>query len=616
MLPRMAQGTVSLLTLINNIQSFEVPNFQRNYSWTDDQIDAFHTDLKFARSRKADHFLGSTILMKTDLTKPEDKSYQIIDGQQRLTTIFMYIALIRDFVHAFENTSLEPSDPNGVTTNVHSKATEMLFSNESTGESRFKSNELLRDTFISHIIREPSSSRPNFKSRDKYWTLDLRKSYKRISDLINQDLKDLNSDQKLRLLWEMLQTLRDRLQILPIYTSTYTESFDIFMTLNNRGLSLGPSDLVKSLFMKYMASSVSSSEQVIEINESVASRWKEITDQIGDGDVDQFLRHYLVSTESESVQSKRIYSLFDQKLNQVGKVASVEADIALRELAHKAEIYSSLLRPNSIEDTIIKVSCSTLHLISDSYRILMLLILDEECVFDVRQKRELVKTCETLAVRWALTGGNAQELEDIFQDTCEEYRESHGNFERVKAILVSKVPNDQKCKVQFDLDITKSSLIRAVLFRINSIFGDQVGLLSLDTKKMHIEHIAPATPTPHWMTQFFPENPNLHAAEYSVLVEQWGNKTLLEKPINESVGQRPFEEKCEGVENSNFGGYKNSLLQISKDLTDLEHWNVKLIKSRSAWIADCFLNIWSLNPNYEAVVPFPSWKAPMISEDS
>lgn len=612
----MAQGTISLLTLINNIQSFEVPNFQRNYSWTDDQIDSFHTDLKFARTRKTDHFLGSTILMKSDINNPEDKSYQIIDGQQRLTTIFMYIALIRDYVQALDNTSLEPSDPNGVTTNVHSKATEMLFSNESTGESRFKSNELLRDTFISHIIREPNTNRPNFKSRDKYWTLDLRKSYKRISDLIKADIENLDADSKLRLLWEMLQTLRDRLQILPIYTSTYTESFDIFMTLNNRGLALGPSDLVKSLFMKYMASGSLSSDQIIDINESVASRWKEVTDQIGDGDVDQFLRHYLVSTEKDSVQSKRIYSLFDQKLNTSGNPPSVEADSSLRALAHKAEIYSSLLKPNSIEDTMIKVSCSTLHLISDSYRILMLLILDEDCTFDVRQKRELVKICETLTVRWILTGGNAQELEDVFQNTCKKYRETNGDFVKVREVMVEKIPIDQKCKVQFDLDITKSSLIRAVLFRINSIFGDQVGLLSLDTKKMHIEHIAPATSTSHWMSQLFPENPNDHAAEYSVLVEQWGNKTLLEKPINESIGQKPFIEKCEGVENSNFGGYKNSLLQISKDLDEYDSWNIALIKKRSLWISECFLNIWNLNPNYDAVVPFPSWTPPDSTQDA
>jgi hypothetical protein len=606
----MAQGTISLLTLINNIQSFEVPNFQRNYSWTDDQIDSFHSDLTSARTRKSDHFLGSTILMESDPTAPQNKSYQIIDGQQRITTIFMYIALIRDNVNALTNSSLAPSDPNGVTIDVHSKATEMLFSNESTGESRYKSNELLRDTFISHIIREPSATRPTFKSRDKYWTLDLRKSYKRISDRIAKDLENLDENQKLRLLWEMLQTVRDRLQILPIYTSNYTESFDIFMTLNNRGLALGPSDLVKSLYMKYMAFGSSNTENIIEINESVASRWKEVTDQIGDGDVNQFLRHYLVSIEKDSVQSKRIYSIFDEMLNAPGRTPSVEADKSLRELVHKAEIYSSLLKPSFIEDNVIKVSCSTLHLISDSYRILMLLILDEDCAFDVRQKRELVKTCETLTIRWILTGGNAQELEDIFQDTCKKYRDSSGDFTEVKAVMVDKLPVDQKCKVQFDLDITKSSLIRAVLLRINSVFGDQVGLLTMDTKKVHIEHIAPVTSTPHWTSELFPEDPNSHAAEYSVLVEQWGNKTLLEKPINESVGQKPFREKCEGVPQKNFGGYKNSLFQITKDLVEYDAWNIDLIKKRSRWVRDCFLNIWNLNPNYDAVVPFPSWVDP------
>lgn len=603
----MAQGTISLLTLTNNSSSFEVPNFQRNYSWSDDQIDAFHTDLKFARKKKSDHFIGSVILMKSNPTLPEDKSYQIIDGQQRLTTIFMYIALIRDLVHSLENPSLAPMDPNGVTINVHSKASEMLFSNESTGESRFKSNELLRDTFISHIVREPSATRPKFKSRDKYWTLDLRKSYNRIALLLAKDLENLTPDQKLNLLWDMLQTIRDRLQVLVIYTTTYPESFDIFMTLNSRGLALGPSDLVKSLFMKYMAPTNSTNEQIIEINERVASRWKEITDQIGDGDVDQFLRHYLVSIENDSVQSKRIYAIFDGKLNKSDHNPSATSDVLLRELAEKAEIYSNLLKPSLIKDEVLRMSCSTLHLVSDSYRILLLLLLDEKCNFDMRQKRELVKACEILTIRWILTGGNAQELEDIYQSTCKIYRKTAGDFLQVKAEIVEQIPADQKCQVQFDLDITKSALIRAVLFRINSIYGDQVGLLSLDTKKMHIEHIAPATPTAHWLNQLFPESPNNRTAEYSVLVQQWGNKTLLERPINESIGQRSFQEKCEGVQGSNFGGYKNSLLQISRGLADFQEWNLDMIKKRSRWIGECFLSIWTLDSNFDSVIPFHDW---------
>jgi hypothetical protein len=99
-------------------------------------------------------------------------------------------------------------------------------------------------------------------------------------------------------------------------------------------------------------------------------------------------------------------------------------------------------------------------------------------------------------------------------------------------------------------------------------------------------------------------------------VEQWGNKTLLEKPINESIGQKPFQAKCEGVEHSNFGGYKNSLLQISKDLVEYDVWNIDLIKKRSRWVRDCFLNIWNLNPNYDAVVPFPSWVDPEPPESA
>jgi hypothetical protein len=237
----------------------------------------------------------------------------------------------------------------------------------------------------------------------------------------------------------------------------------------------------------------------------------------------------------------------------------------------------------------------------------MLVALDDHCSFDIKQKRELVKVCEILTVRWVLTGGNAQELEDTFQEACKKYRETDGDFDAVRSILTAKIPADEKCRVQFDLDITKSSLIRTVLFRINTILGDQSGLLNLDPKKMHIEHIAPSKPTSHWMAQLFPNDTNDRSAEYSVIVEQWGNKTLLDKTINESIGQKPFIEKCEGVESSNFGGYKVSPISISRDLCKFSSWEISQIKDRSQWIRECFLNIWSLQPDVDSVVPFHEW---------
>ena len=60
-------GIAGLMALFSDTNTLEVPDFQRNYSWGEDQIDEFHKDITFATKHKIDHFLGSVILMRSSV---------------------------------------------------------------------------------------------------------------------------------------------------------------------------------------------------------------------------------------------------------------------------------------------------------------------------------------------------------------------------------------------------------------------------------------------------------------------------------------------------------------------------------------------------------------------
>jgi len=602
-------GIAGLMALFADTHTLEVPDFQRNYSWGEDQIDEFHKDVLFATTNQTDHFLGSVILMKSS-TEDSKKVFQVIDGQQRLTTIFMYIALVRDKAIGLSSQDIRPQGDFGTSINVRSKANDLIFSSEESGEARFKSNALLRSFIFDHVFREPSSTRPAMPKTHKYFSLDLRKAYSRISDLLDLELARKSGDEeKLKFLWEIVKTFQTRLQILRITTSSYPESFDIFMTLNSRGLALGPSDLVKSLFMKFNASGMTSS-QISEENLHISNIWKEITDNIGDGDVDQFLRHYLVAKQEDAIQAKRIYRKIEALVTEVGVDSRSIALGLLSEINRKSGIYAQLLRPENIEDSFIAENCKMMHPLLDSFRIFMLTILDENLDLTLVQRRELSNVCEILSVRWVLTSGNAQELEDHFQKTSLSLLDTSKSYEESLSLLLSKMPTDSKVKAQFNIDTTKTSLVRSVLFKINRIIGDTSEMMILDPKKMHVEHIAPASMTPHWKEILFPGATDDVSAEYSVRVEQWGNKTLLDKKINESIGQKAFREKCEGSGTGNWGGYRDTPLAITRELTRESDWSYELIKKRNKWISDCFLKIWTVNPKLNEVVPFHEWIEP------
>lgn len=79
--------------LLSRQRKYRVPEHQRDYTWTDDQVSQFWDDIKTAMSDKGtEYFLGPIVFMEIE----EDKDYEIIDGQQRLATSLMLLAAIRD----------------------------------------------------------------------------------------------------------------------------------------------------------------------------------------------------------------------------------------------------------------------------------------------------------------------------------------------------------------------------------------------------------------------------------------------------------------------------------------------------------------------------------------
>lgn len=84
---------------IENIESkFVIPEYQRSYVWQDDNISELIEDLFFAFENKPDneYFLGSIVLKrKMDISFPE---YEVLDGQQRLTTFFIMMAVLRELI--------------------------------------------------------------------------------------------------------------------------------------------------------------------------------------------------------------------------------------------------------------------------------------------------------------------------------------------------------------------------------------------------------------------------------------------------------------------------------------------------------------------------------------
>jgi hypothetical protein len=209
---------------------------------------------------------------------------------------------------------------------------------------------------------------------------------------------------------------------------------------------------------------------------------------------------------------------------------------------------------------------------------------------------EIARLTMVLAYRWVMDGGNAQMLENFFQEQSAALHEGFSPSTVIEAL---------KSKADLDLDVAgylrdegdSSFVSRALLFAVNKRLAPDANHIKLD-KNIHLEHIAPQTEIDHWSKALFGE---LYGSgdEYDQWTSEIGNLTLLDFKINIKVQQKPFDEKKVK--------YNESVMMVSRELKLIDNWSTKEISARTQWLAECFETIWSIEKSKAAIQSFPTW---------
>jgi len=598
----------------SNIQMV-VPDFQRNYSWELKQVEELFTDIENTANNQDTHFLGGVIFLRHNNAHPTEP-YEVVDGQQRLTTLFLLISAIRDAAAKLPLQSIEGIGDGAPVNPTFDAQNLLIFSTQAGTEHRFVAHPMIAQMVATSIFPYPRDARPKLPARHFKYSLALRRAHKRLAEMIKVSLDvQLDDETRVKYLHRLLDTIKYRLKILNVSSDSNSEAYEIFMTLNSRGMALGPSDLVKSEIFKHLTRDLSGADLELR-NASLTSDWKFILTNLEDGDIEQFLRHYLVSKCRYSVTAKKIFDQFSHTINREGIDPVAQAQAVLQELMFSSKLYKYLLDCDSPDIVGEEASLLLLKEIADSYRVFALVAIDPRVTqLTDAQRVELIRLCEVIVIRWVLAGQNAQKLEDQMQALAMDLREGK-DFASVVSRFKTLMASDEKMSQVFEETVDSASLVRIVLFRINRRW-DAGNLITFDSSAIHVEHIAPSSPTPHWMGVLFPDYSNLvdREVEYEAATELWGNKTILEAKINQEIQQKPFAEKRVGTTETlpngrirHFKGYNESPLNVTLDLgTNFDAWDRDLIAARNKWIADCFVKIWSITPTVAAIQPFSEW---------
>jgi hypothetical protein len=586
-------NTPSLGSVVSEWEVLTVEDYQRTYSWQREEIDEFFGDLRETAANKEAHFFGTLILQSNT---PGHAS--VVDGQQRLTTTYLTVAALRDAALSLPSDLI--SSPNELDVRVAAEAWKFLVPGRALDVPRFHSNRFLAKLLTECVLAKPEDQK-EVPQRDTEITLRFRKAIRIIRENVRKELEGLETNEaKLLRIYELLKTLLEKFLVLRVVSADTNESLEIFLTLNNRGLPLGPSDLVRGMVMSSRGAPLSEKDRS-RLFSRIFDEWKLITENVDEPEV--FLRHYLVATGESKVTKKKVVLEVEKRINNADRQRNPEkATQFWNDLIETAELYSKIINPR--DNSEMSYHLRILGGLLKSYRIFMIGLLKAK--YSAAETSEIVRVLYVLCFRYVMAGENAQRLEDYFQTLCQEMS-SGARSQEIKESLSKKTESLALDTARYLSDEADSGFIgKAILHGINRKLAKNANDLILD-KNTHLEHIAPNTSTDEWIRNLLdlPYDASVESdeirQEYESLKSEIGNLTLLDEKLNIEAQQSVLDEKKKI--------YHRSVYLIARELENKQivRWNKGMVKNRTQWVAEMFDLIWAIEVNPSSIRGFNDW---------
>ena len=246
---------------------FLVPGYQRSYVWETDNIQDLLDDLWFAYENKPEneYFLGSLVLKQTN--KEDFNEYEVLDGQQRLTTFFLLMAVLRDIS--------EDERLKGVCQNrIYQEANPY----EGTPERLrivYQIRDNVEDFIKEYVLEKGGTLNPKIEENIK----SDNTSISHMANAINE-MKSFFSSKETKQIEGFGVFLALKLIFIYVSTESIEDAFRMFTILNNRGIPLTSADILKSTNIGAIPT--------VKEQEKYAKKWEEIEGNLGK-DFDRFL---------------------------------------------------------------------------------------------------------------------------------------------------------------------------------------------------------------------------------------------------------------------------------------------------------------------------------------
>lgn len=545
-----------------NLRQYSIPVYQRNYEWSAEQCEKLFEDILQAHELDRYHFTGSVVYSLLE-TKNKIDYYVIIDGQQRLTTIYILIKALIDVAETDSEKEILKS---------------VVFN-----EDKFKKYNIDESSKLKLKPIKSDNKQLLYLMENKLDKMDKSSGIYKNYDLFCRLIRTaLGKDETLTIekIYDGIEHLS--CAMIKLEEEEKGKEQEIFERINSTGVPLNLADKIRNFVLM----------TDVDQDRLYEDYWLVMEQMLGNEYLPYFFLDFLHFKLDGFIREKEAYDEF-KILYRSKKYSNEEM---LSELLHYAKQYNIFIKGDGNLGKDVNDSLDGLRRLKQSTVYLFLFSVFDDYENSVIVKEELAKVLHLLlnySIRRLICEVNSNSLRGLYKTLYKRVFGKPENKQHYYDAIVSFLSNlNSRDAIPTD-DVFALALKEKNLYRKNAlckyllIAVENQGKEKVDTTVLSIEHI-------------MPQNKNLSKSWQLMLGENWeqvhdkylhtlGNLTLT--GYNTELGDKPFDVKKNMLENPE---KPTHITVLYNDVLDKENWNEDTIKNRADRLSKIILKLFPI----------------------
>lgn len=547
-----------IIDILTENKRFIIPSYQRPYSWDGENTKQLIDDIyqSFCQKEK-EYFIGTLICIHKG-----DYVYEIVDGQQRLTTLSLIFAKMKDLI---ENI--------GVKGDLQKRVLPIdVFSNK-VQEPRLKVRSKEYDLYYNYILQGDTNFLPATPTFTQKLFIDNSK--------VIEDYLSKIGDEKV--ICNLAQYILERVYIVFVQTDNFASSFRLFNVLNTRGMPLASSDLIKNSLFE-------SSKELGSGYDTVEKYWNDIENIVGIEHLDKFLMQNRLSQKRD--RDRVVKNLVDEYRYLLKESYGGDSIKFTVDLLKSAKNYQKIRDIDFDDPSLFKIF-SCLSRLSDEWIAPILAFfnrMDRDKIYKISSKqfKEFIQTFEKSYMHGWFKKQIKSKREIVCYSTLVAINTDKEFEEIIKSVKDDSDNDGFLASLNNDfyepLLASRNNFLKAILLRMDQEMQDD-SVYKTYYGNITIEHILPQRNSDeYWQKRFTDE-------EHSEWLHKLGNLALISGTKNSQAQNSSFDKKKIIYEVRN----KKVSFDITKDLCDdYTEWDLYSLQHRHNRLIEMAKRIWMI----------------------